>query len=167
MNHISLASGVFAIAFATSLSAHAGIFGDGASKLEAQATVDDNSAVHKLSPDHVVVLSMSEQTMTAKKKKSPFNKASGPCFGMIDLKPNVTTGNGYCVMKDTKGQSFVIAWTATDENEKGESSGNWTLNGGQGRWSDAKGGGTWQFETVSTNGKPKRINKITGEFTMK
>ncbi len=166
MRHIGLALGIVTLALAATVPTHDAFAksynADGVSTVTA-----DKSVVYKLGADHTVVLSNDEQTVATKKKSSPLNKASGSCFGMMEMKAGATTGGGYCSMIDAKGKSVLLSWTATASDEKGVPSGEWKVAGGEGRWSTAQGSGTWHGADVTKDGKTTHVNNITGEITMK
>ena len=166
MKHIAPTIGVFALAIAATLPAHAA-FAKSTNAEGVSTVTADKSVVYKLAPDHTVVLSNDEQTVATKKKSSPLNKASGSCFGMMDMKAGATTGGGYCSMVDAKGKSVLLSWTVTASDDKGVPSGEWKVAGGEGRWKTAEGSGTWHGEDITKDGKTTHVNNITGEITMK
>jgi len=166
MRYIGWAACVSALAFAAIVPTHAA-FAKTYSADGVSTVTTDKSDVHKLAADHTVVLSSDEQTVATKKKNSPLNKASGSCFGMMDMKAGATTGSGYCSMIDAKGKSLLLSWTATASDDKGMPSGDWKLVGGEGRWSTAQGSGTWHGADITKDGKTVHTNTITGDITMK
>ncbi|MCG8560988.1 MAG: hypothetical protein MI824_14385 [Hyphomicrobiales bacterium] len=132
---------------------------------DGQASVLSKSVTYQVSPDHTVIMSMSEQAFTAKDASSPLNNATGPCFGEVALKGKSATGDGYCTWTDGEGQAILIAWEVAGTDDKGQLFGKWLLIGGKGKWTSASGGGNWQFAPTDTENR--LVNSLTGTIAFK
>lgn len=93
---------------------------------------------------------------------SPFNTATGPCFGAVLVDQGAVSGEGLCNYTDGDGDIAVIKWMATGMSAEGRTMGDWMVHGGTGKWASITGGGTFDSGGEGT----EYNNNITGEITM-
>lgn len=128
-------------------------------------SAENESTIYDITTGHTVILSKSVYlAMRSSVPDSPVNGLAGPCFGMMEVKAGVISGDGYCNYNDADGERAVIQWKADTLDEDGTIRGDWVLVGGSGKWVGATGGGEFQSHTARKTGRT--TNSIRGEIRL-
>lgn len=97
--------------------------------------------VQPISDSHIILLASMDETVVPNDPESPWQGATGPCGGSVEIKDGSIAGTGFCTFTDKEKDMFVISWTAQSLNEKGGPVGIWQLVGGNGKYANASGSG--------------------------
>lgn len=132
----------------------------------ATGSAENTSKIYDITGSHSVIVSHTTYAaMRNSEPDSPVDGLHGPCFGFMEIKEGLLSGDGYCNYDDADGERAVIQWTATSLGEGGEIRGEWTLIGGSGKWVGATGGG--EFESLTARKTGRTTNTILGEVALK
>ncbi|WP_068314457.1 hypothetical protein [Polycladidibacter hongkongensis] len=91
----------------------------------------------------------------------PFHGVTGSCYGTALVRDSKLSGEGYCSLNDSDGQSFAIKFAMKDITSK-KLLGSWRIIGGQGKWAGANGSGDWTQTIVGANNMS--IAHLTGNI---
>jgi len=128
-------------------------------------SAENESTIYDITSGHTVILSKSVYpAMRASEPESPVNGLAGPCFGMMEVKAGLISGDGYCNYDDADGERAVIHWRADSLGEDGAIRGSWALVGGSGKWVGGTGGG--EFLSVTARKTGRTTNTIRGEISL-
>ncbi|MES0870404.1 hypothetical protein [Pseudovibrio sp. SCP19] len=94
--------------------------------------------------------------------EDPFDFVSGSCFGGAVVKNMQVQGGGVCSLKDKNGAPFAISYEITGIKD-GRYSGNWAILGGDEKWANAKGSGTWSRTKLPN--MSMSVTTLQGEVT--
>ena len=125
---------------------------------------EGQNKVMPLSEGLVVVEAHSTYTgFETEDPNNPLSGATGPCFGSMIIKAGQVSGGGNCHYTDADGDQVVMGWKAMGMTAEGFTTGEWTIEGGIGKWDGARGGGTF---VAGTDANGVYSNTVTGEMMM-
>ncbi|SFQ17844.1 hypothetical protein [Tranquillimonas alkanivorans] len=111
----------------------------------------------------VVHIASSYENFDMAEENHPLAGASGPCFGSVMMLGGATSGGGHCAFTDGDGETALVSFEVTGMSEEGALTGDWTTEGGTGKWERAEGQGT--FSSLSDPEAGTFTNSLTGEIT--
>jgi hypothetical protein len=94
--------------------------------------------------------------------ENPMAGLSGPCKGTVLIRGAEITGSGLCHYADAEGDAMVIGWQPDGMSEAGRTLGEWRIEGGTGKYANAKGGGRFDAGGEGAD----YSNKVTGEISL-
>ena len=118
--------------------------------------------VQPITESHIILLASMEETVVPDDATSPWQGATGPCGGAVEIKDGIISGQGFCTFTDTEDDKFVISWTAQAMNEKGGPMGVWELVGGSGKYAEASADGT--YDDVPGENPERSTIALTGQL---
>ena len=124
----------------------------------------NNHNVQAISDDYIILLASMEETLVPKDRKSPWQGATGPCGGAVEIKEGKIKGDGFCSFTDDEDDKFVISWTAQSMNEKGGPIGVWELTAGTGKYANASANG--EYNDVPSEDPARSTITIIGQLTI-
>jgi len=124
----------------------------------------NNHNVQAISDDYVILLASMEETLIPKDPESPWQGATGPCGGAVEIKEGKIEGDGFCSFTDNESDKFVIFWTAQSMNEKGGPIGVWELTAGTGKYANASANG--EYNDVPSEDPARSTITIIGQLTI-
>ena len=124
----------------------------------------NNHNVQAISDDYVILLASMEETLIPKDSKSPWQGATGPCGGAVEIKQGKIKGDGFCSFTDNENDKFVISWTAQSMNEQGGPIGVWELTAGTGKYANASASG--EYNDVPSEDSTRSSITIIGQLTI-
>ena len=120
--------------------------------------------VQAISDDYIILLASMEETLVPKDPSSPWQGATGPCGGAVEIKEGKIAGNGFCSFTDTENDKFVIFWTAQSMNEQRGPIGLWELTSGTGKYASALASG--EYDDVPSEDPERSTITIIGQLTI-
>ena len=105
----------------------------------------DKSEVLELTDDHILITMIDHNTgyfFDPPNDNTPFQHATGPCRGTMEIKAGVASGSGWCVRTNPQGGRILLAWEVSPDIENGIH-GTWAAEGVSGDALGWKGGGDW------------------------
>lgn len=95
---------------------------------------------------------------------NPLALVTGPCTGAVVIHSGSPTGTGVCHYTDLDSEEVVITWQARSMTADGRMQGTWIVEGGTGKWQEARGGGAFDS---GVDGNGVYTNIVSGALTLK
>lgn len=120
--------------------------------------------IQAISDNHTILLASMDETLKPKDPQSPWQSATGPCGGTVEIKSGKISGDGVCVFTDSDSDKFVISWSALSMNEQGGPKGIWELTDGTGKYMNASANG--EYNDIPSDDPARSTITIIGLLTM-